>query len=98
MSIRKSAIEFTLVFVVTLVIVTVVTFLWNLIGHGIKIINWETSFRFTIIFGILLTWVNHRKPRGNGSGSPIRDVISFHNCVSVLHDFAGYYSVVTVVT
>ncbi len=69
MNIRKLAIEFALVFVVTLVIVTVVTFLWNLIGHGTKIIDWETSFRFAIIFGILLTWANNRKSRGNGSSN-----------------------------
>lgn len=65
MYIRKLVVEFALVFVVTLVIVTVVTFFWNLFGHGIKIIDWETSFRFAIIFGILLTWANHRKPREN---------------------------------
>ena len=67
MTIKKLAFEFALAFVVTLVIVTIVTFLWNLIGHGTKIIDWETSFRFAIIFGILLTWVNHRKSRENGS-------------------------------
>ena len=69
MTIRKLAFEFALVFVVTLLIVIIVTFLWNLIGHGTKIIDWETSFRFAIIFGILLTWVNNRKPAGNGSSN-----------------------------
>ena len=69
MTIKKLAFEFALVFVVTLVIVTIVTFLWNLIGHGTKIIDWETSFRFAIIFGILLTWANNRKPAGNGSSN-----------------------------
>ena len=50
MTIKKLAFEFTLAFVVTLVIVTIVTFLWNLIGRGTKIIDWETSFRFAIYF------------------------------------------------
>jgi Na+/melibiose symporter-like transporter len=67
MTIKKLAFEFVLAFVVTLVIVIIVTFLWNLIGHGTKIIDWETVFRFAIIFGILLTWVNNRKSRENAS-------------------------------
>jgi hypothetical protein len=45
------------VFAVTLVTVALVTFLWNLIGQGETTIVWETSFRFAIIFGIILTWV-----------------------------------------
>lgn len=63
MTIKKLIFEFALEFVVTLVIVIIVTFLWNLIGYGTKTIDWETSFRFAILFGILLTWANHRRSR-----------------------------------
>lgn len=65
MTIKKLAIEFTLAFIVTLVIVTIVTFLWNLIGYGTKIMDWENSFRFAIIFGIILTWVRLREFKRN---------------------------------
>jgi len=34
MSIRKLVVEFVTVFVVTLVTDVLVTFLWNMIGHG----------------------------------------------------------------
>ncbi len=61
MNIKKLVVEFITVFAVTLVTVALVTFLWNLIGHGQSIIDWETSFRFAIIFGILLTWVKSRE-------------------------------------
>jgi hypothetical protein len=50
------------VFAVALATVALVTFLWNLIGHGESTIDWGTSFRLAIIFGIILTWV---KPRQN---------------------------------
>jgi hypothetical protein len=38
-----------------------VTFLWNIIGHGESTIDWETSFRFAIMFGIILTWAKSRE-------------------------------------
>ena len=61
MNIKKLVIEFGTVFVVALLTVALVTFLWNLIGHGASVVDWETSFRFAIIFGIILTWVKSRE-------------------------------------
>ena len=61
MNIKKLAVEFVTVFAVTLVTTAIVTFLWNIIGHGVSTIDWETSFRFAIIFGIILTWVKSRE-------------------------------------
>lgn len=60
MNITKLAIEFVTVFVVALVTTAIVTFLWNLIGHGASVIDWETSFRFAIVLGIILTWAKSR--------------------------------------
>jgi hypothetical protein len=61
MNIRKLAVEFVTVFAVALVTVALVTFLWNIIGHGASAVDWETSFRFAIIFGIILTWNKSRE-------------------------------------
>jgi hypothetical protein len=63
MNIKKLVIEFGTVFVVTLVISAIVTFLWNIIGHGESTIDWETSFRFALIFGIILTWAKSRETK-----------------------------------
>lgn len=63
MNIKKLAVEFAIVFSVALVTVTLVTFLWNLIGHGESAVDWETSFRFAVIFGIILTWVKSRETK-----------------------------------
>jgi len=49
------------VFAVALVTVALVTFLWNLIGHGESTVDWETSFRLDIFFGIILTWAKSRE-------------------------------------
>jgi hypothetical protein len=65
MNIKKLVVEFVTVFVVALVTTTIVTFLWNIIGHGESTIDWETSFRFALIFGIVLTWVKSRKIEGD---------------------------------
>ena len=61
MNIKKLVIEFIIVFAVTLVTTAIVTFLWNIIGHRVSTIDWETSFRFAIIFGIILTWGKSRE-------------------------------------
>ena len=61
MNIKKLVVEFGTVFAVALVTVALVTFLWNIIGHGESPVDWETSFRFAIIFGIILTWAKSRE-------------------------------------
>jgi hypothetical protein len=61
LNIKKLVVEFGTVFAVALVTTAIVTFLWNIIGHGESTIDWETSFRFAIIFGIILTWVKSRE-------------------------------------
>ncbi len=63
MNIKKLVVEFGTVFAVTLVTVALVTFLWNLIGHGESTVDWETSFRFAILFGIILTWAKSRETK-----------------------------------
>jgi hypothetical protein len=65
MKIKKLAVEFGTVFAVALVTVAMVTFLWNIIGHGEISVDWETSFRFAIIFGIVLTSVKSREIKEN---------------------------------
>ncbi len=63
MDIKKLVVEFVTVFAISLVVTAIVTFLWNIIGHGASTIDWETSFRFAIIFGIILTWVKSREAK-----------------------------------
>ena len=63
MNIKKLVVEFGTVFAVVLVTVAIVTFLWNLIGHGESTVDWETSFRFAIIFAIILTWIKSRETK-----------------------------------
>jgi hypothetical protein len=63
MNIKKLTVEFATVFAVTLVTTALVTFLWNLIGHGTSAVDWETSFRFATIFGIILTWAKSRETK-----------------------------------
>ncbi len=54
MNLKQSLFDFAITFAVTLVVTVVVTFLWNLVVRGGGAIDWETSFRFAIIFGIVL--------------------------------------------
>jgi len=60
----RPGLEFGTVFIISLVIVALVTFLWSLIGHGVSVLDWETSFTFAILFGILLPWTEARETSG----------------------------------
>ncbi len=61
MSTRDLVVEFLTAFAIALVAGSLVTFLWNFIGHGESIVDWETSFSFAILFGIILTWKKSRE-------------------------------------
>jgi hypothetical protein len=60
----KSAITaFIKVFAITLLVTCLVTFLWNLFFHGVGRIDWETSFLFSILFGITVPIVDSVRKR-----------------------------------
>jgi hypothetical protein len=63
MNIKKIIIRFITVFAVSLLVTIGVTFLWNLAFHGVAKIDWETSFRFAIVLGIILTIIDSKKNR-----------------------------------
>jgi len=62
MNIKKFLVSFAIMFALTLVVSALVSFLWNLIFHGDStVVEWETSFRFAIILGIVLSWMMSRE-------------------------------------
>ena len=63
MGIKGALVEFAAVFAVALVITVIVTALWNLIVHGAVRIDWETSFRLAILFGVIVPWMEMRRRR-----------------------------------
>ena len=63
MNIKKLLVDFLTVFAITLIVSVIVTLLWNLIFHGARIIDWETSFRFAILFGTILPWMETRRSK-----------------------------------
>jgi hypothetical protein len=64
MNIKRSLVDFATVFAVTLIVCAIVTLLWSLIVHGSGTIDWETSFRFAILFGIIVPWIETRRSKG----------------------------------
>jgi hypothetical protein len=63
-SIKKYLVDFVSVFAVSLIVCVIVGFLWNLIAHGAGTLDWETSFRFAILFGIIAPWMEARRGKG----------------------------------
>lgn len=63
MNIKKLLVDFVTVFAVSLIVSVIVTLLWNLIVHGAATVDWETSFRLAILFGIILPWIETRRSK-----------------------------------
>lgn len=63
MKMRALLVEFVTVFAVSLVVSAIVSVLWKLVVHRTSTIDWETSFRFAILLGILLPWISSRRTR-----------------------------------
>jgi len=64
MNIKKYLVYSWTVFAVTLIVSTIVSLLWNVIVHRPNTIDWETSFRFAILFGIIVPWIETRRTFG----------------------------------
>ncbi|MCK4699859.1 MAG: hypothetical protein KAT38_05980 [Bacteroidales bacterium] len=45
--------DFAITFAIVLVVSVIVSYFYSLIAHGAGSIDWETSFRFAVIFGIV---------------------------------------------
>jgi len=61
MNIKNVLVDALTVFSVTLIVTVIVTLLWNLIVHRTSTIDWETSFRFATLLGIILPWIETRR-------------------------------------
>lgn len=57
MNIKRSLAFFATVFALSLAVTAGVTLLWDFVARGTIAVDWETSFRFATVFGIVFTWV-----------------------------------------
>jgi hypothetical protein len=64
MNVKKLLVDSATVFAVSLIVSVLVTLLWNLIVHGTSAVDWETSFRFALLLGIILPWMETRRHKG----------------------------------
>jgi hypothetical protein len=63
MNIKRYLVDSVTVFAVSLIVMVIVGLLWNLSFHGASTIDWATSFRFAIVFSIILPWIATRRSK-----------------------------------
>ena len=63
MNIKWVLVDAVMVFAASLIVLIAVTLLWNLVFHRAATVDWETSFRFAIVLGIILPWMGARRSR-----------------------------------
>ena len=61
MNIKKLVVAFVTAFAVSLTVSAIVTLLWNFIFRGASAVDWEASFRFASIFGVILPLIGTRR-------------------------------------
>jgi hypothetical protein len=69
MNVKKLVSDFVTVFAVSLTLTGIVTLLGNLVVHGASTVDWETSFRFAVVFGIIFSWMETRRSKTVCTGS-----------------------------
>lgn len=60
---KKLITDIVFTFIITLAASIIVTFIYSLIANGEGIIDWETSFRLSIIFCIVLPLIRQREKK-----------------------------------
>ena len=60
---KRLLVVFVTAFAVTFTVTGIVTLLWNLVFLGASTIDWETSFRFAIVYGIIFSLIGTRRVR-----------------------------------
>ncbi len=63
MHIKRLLVDSVTVFAATLIVTAIVTLVWNIIGHRAVTVDWETSFRFAIVLGIMMPWIATRRSK-----------------------------------
>ena len=61
MNLKTFLVDFVTAFAVTVIVSAFVTSLSNLIVHGESTVNWEASFRYAALFGIVLSSIGTRR-------------------------------------
>ena len=54
MKFKKFLNDFIIVFLITLAVTVIITFVWNLLFHNTGAPNWETSFQLSLIFAVII--------------------------------------------
>jgi hypothetical protein len=53
MNYRRIGQSFIVYFVLVFIVNALVTFLYNTIFHGTSLVDWESSLRFAVLFGVV---------------------------------------------
>ena len=63
MKIMKFFLDFVITFVIVFIVTTIVSYFYSLIAHGAGSVDWESSFRLAIIFGIIFPTIRKVEKR-----------------------------------
>lgn len=63
MKLSDFIIDFLAIFIATFIVSSLVTYIYNLLVHSAGSFDWATTFRLSIILGIILPWIHLREKK-----------------------------------
>lgn len=63
MKILELTTEFLIIFAITFVVSSLVSFFYSLLIHSKGIFDWGISLQLSITFGIIFCWMHHREKK-----------------------------------
>ena len=61
-------IEFSVIFMITFVVASIVSWCWNFFTEGVGACSWSTAFQFAILFAIICPILDLMKSENNQTG------------------------------
>ena len=61
MKIKRLLISFAVIFAIAFLVCSGVNFLWNLVFHGLKSVDWAVSFSTAFTLGVIIPWIQEKR-------------------------------------
>jgi len=67
MKTKEFFMEFSVIFLITFVVASIVSYCWNFFSEGVGACSWNIAFQFAILFAILCPMLDLMKSENNHS-------------------------------
>ncbi len=67
MKIKRWLLSFVTIFTIAFLVASGVNFLWNLLFHELRAVDWNVAFSTAFTLGVVITWIQEKGSRSKDS-------------------------------